>query len=186
MFFQATDDQLMERVAKGDSKAFQGLFDRYGARLLGYCRRFMGDSTRGEDMAQDVWMKVIKAASGYRAEGKFLAWLLSTARNTCLSEMRRASGKFEVPSEDIEEQNEMPAASAHDFEMLMDQKHNLDLVKRKIEALPQAQRLVLTMAMSEDLSYEQIAKELELSLAAVKSLLFRARQTLLKSVRVEQ
>lgn len=101
MLFNTTDDELMVRVASGDSRAFRGLFDRYGARLLGYCRRFMGSPTRGEDMAQDVWVKVVKAAPSYRGEGKFVSWLLSLARNTCLGELRRYSEKFEVPSENV-------------------------------------------------------------------------------------
>lgn len=64
----------------------------------------------------------------------------------------------------------------------MEEKQNLKLLKEKIEALPQSQRVVLTMAMSENLTYEQIATELDLSVPAVKSLLFRARQSLQKAM----
>lgn len=135
-------------------------------------------------MAQNVWMKVVRSAPSYRGEEKFAAWLMSLARNTCLSEMRRHSGKFEVPSEDAAEQADLSVDSAA-FEQQVGQQDNLDAIKRKIEALPKAQRVVLTMIMTENLSYEQIAKELEMTVPAIKSLLFRARKSLQKAVRTE-
>ncbi len=181
MLFRTPDDQLMERVGKGDDSAFRSLFDRHGARVLGYCRRFMGDTFRGEDMAQATWMKVIKAAPSYRGEDKFLSWVLMVARNTCLSEIRLSIQSAEVFLADQEFEDS--AVERDSFENQVSQRETLDELKEKIEALPDAQRIVLTLWMSDELSYEQIAGELKISLPAVKSLLFRARKSLEKVMR---
>jgi len=184
VLFKTSDDELMVRLATGDPSAFRSLFDRHGTRLLGYCSRFMGDTTRGEDMAQDVWMKAIRSAPQYRAEGKFVGWLLSLARNTCLSEMRKHSGKIELPSEHIEE----IADSTIDRESIaleLDRQKSVERLKRKIEALPTAQRISLVLWMSDEQTYEQIAAQMEISVPAVKSLLFRARQSLEKAMRAD-
>jgi RNA polymerase sigma-70 factor (ECF subfamily) len=177
MFANSSDDDLMARVALGDSGAFRSLFDRHSPRLLGFCRRFMGATDRGEDMAQDIWVKVVRAAPSYRGENKFGGWLMSIARHVCLDELRKHATKFEVPSEmdDVSSESTIP------LEEQIDQQEKVDELKRHIEALPASQRVVLVLSMNE-IAYEQIAEELDLTLAAVKSLLFRARQSLQKAM----
>lgn len=174
-----TDDELMLRIASGNSKAFRQLFDRHGSRLLGYCSRFMGGKSKGEDVAQEVWMKVIRAAQSYRGEGKFLSWLLMIARTSCLSELRKGSAFEEI--QDLEE----PAEAQTPVDQQLEKSQDLMRLKKSIDELPDAQRVVLTFWMVHESSYEDIARETALSVAAVKSLLFRARQTLEKKLKGE-
>jgi RNA polymerase sigma-70 factor, ECF subfamily len=178
LVFTASDDELMQELARGDQSAFRSLFERHASRVLGYCSRFMGDSTRGEDMAQDTWMKMIKAAPQYRAEGKALSWILSIARNTCLSEIRRNNPANQAPIE--EGYGEMDRT---DLQTQMEQQTRIDQLKKQIEILPDTQRAALIMWVADELSYDEIASQLEMTVSAVKSLLFRARQSLEKAMK---
>jgi RNA polymerase sigma-70 factor (ECF subfamily) len=169
LFFKATDDELMQKVASGSEAAFRSLFDRHGSRILGYCCRFMGSEPRGEDVAQEVWMKVIRASKEYQAEGKFAAWVLTIARRACLSAFRERSDNTEISFE---------AGIEADIPDLDRQTVEEELSQNEIDRLPDQQRIALLMWMTNESSYEEIAAELRLSVAAVKSLLFRARRSL--------
>lgn len=185
MFGQSSDDELMAAVATGSDSAFRRLFDRHGAAVLGYCRRLMGDSTRGEDMAQNTWMKIVRAAPSYRGEGKFKGWMLSIARHTCFSEMRLQSSQLELPTEEIGEvDNGIEAGERESVEDMLSRHQSVAAVKKLIDALPDSQRVALMLWMSEELSYSEIALAMKLSEAAVKSLLFRARQSLDQRLKV--
>jgi RNA polymerase sigma-70 factor (ECF subfamily) len=174
LVFSASDDELMQSVARGDQSAFSRLFERHASRVLGYCSRFMGDSTRGEDMAQDTWMKVVRAAPQYRSEGKCLSWILGIARNTCLSEMRRNGPQTQMDggNEDVADMN------SSDLQSQLERQAQVTELKKHIENLPDTQRAALIMWVADELSYDEIASQLDLTVASVKSLLFRARQSL--------
>lgn len=172
----------MARVATGDSAAFRRLFDRHGSRVLGYCSRFMGGRSKAEDVAQEVWMKVVRAASHYRGEGKFLSWLLTIARTSCLSELR-AQGEF--AKEAFEELADLEGDPSPSADQYMEQAQDIALLKKCIDELPDSQRVVLNLWMNHESSYEEISRETSLSPAAVKSLLFRARQTLERKLKGE-
>lgn len=180
LFEPADDDALMKQIALGNQKAFRQLFDRHASRVLGYCTRFMGGGAKGEDATQEVWMKVVRAAPSYQGEGKFLGWLLTIARTTCLSELRGNGGLEELVATD--EVIEV-ADDRESLENQMMNAQNLQQLKRQIEALPEAQRAVLILWMSHEASYDDICRDTGLSLATVKSLLFRARQTLEKCIK---
>ncbi len=126
-------------------------------------------------------MKVIKAAPSYRAESKFSAWILTIARRTCLSEMRRLA-KTALLVEEPEHGVEIEC-DKESVERQLSQSQTIHRIRSEIDKLPGAQRAALTMWMTEDLSYEEIAAELSTSVAAVKSLIFRARQNLEKALR---
>lgn len=169
----------MAEIAAGRQAAFRELFDRHGSLVLGYCRRMLGDIHRAEDVAQEAWMKIIRASAGYKAEGKFRAWLLTIARTSCLSELR---GQRDFTEIDQTIESQIPDPGKDSFEAIAS-RQSVTRLKKEIDALPANQRAVLVMWMSNDLSYEEIASELAISVASVKSLLFRARQNLEKSVR---
>lgn len=181
VFFEATDDELMQKIANGQDSAFRTLFDRHVSRVLGYCTRFMGDKSRGEDAAQEVWMKIIRAAPSYRGEGKFSAWILTIARTTCLTHLRGA-GREEVPLADNGEDLAVDETQAS-IEQTLTLGQDVARLKKEIDALPDMQRAVLVQWMTHESTYEEIAREMDLTVPAVKSLLFRAKQALERNLR---
>lgn len=182
MIFNSSDDELMKSVAEGSDSAFRRLFDRHTSRVLGLCGRFFGDRSRGEDMAQEVWMKVIRAAPSYKGKGKFVSWLMTIARMTCLSALRSETGTRETEFLDTVDADQAEF-DRESIEEVMIREDSVSEIRAKVDALPQGQRVVLTIWMSGESSYEDIAGELGLSVSSVKSLLFRAKQNLEKELR---
>tara|TARA_B100000749_G_scaffold280707_1_gene278146 strand:- start:62648 stop:63190 length:543 start_codon:yes stop_codon:yes gene_type:complete len=173
-----TDDELMIRLQKGDQRAFQSLFDRHANRVLGYSARMLGDLSKAEDVAQDAWIRVVRFAENYEGKGQFKAWLMTLTRNAALNHLRRQSRwNTEVGQENEVTLNKEDLTPVQ-IEEELDRKGQLEEVKKAIDALPNNQRVALVMYMTEDMSYEEIGKEMDLSLGAIKSLIFRARKTL--------
>lgn len=175
-----TDDELMAEIARGSQKAFAKIFDRHSSKVLGYSMRLMGgDKIKAEDISQNAWMKVIKAAPSYKGSSNFIAWVYTIVRNTAFTEIRsrRRRGEEELTDEVSEN------VSVESIESIISAQTDVDKLKKHIDDLPHSQRAVLVAFMTEELSYDEIASQLDLSVSSVKSLLFRARQSLNQSMR---
>jgi RNA polymerase sigma-70 factor (ECF subfamily) len=179
------DADLMLRVKRGDSAAFEELVDKYKQPVMNLCYRTLRDQSEAEDLAQNVFVQVFKSADRYRVEAKFTTWLFTIARNLCLNEIRRRS-RHPADSLDAAENPEDDTFSSRQFE---DRKNTSapDLLLRdelthKVEealaSLPENQRTAILLFKEKDMSYEEISKILECSLSATKSLIHRGRETL--------
>jgi RNA polymerase sigma-70 factor (ECF subfamily) len=176
----AEDVRLMRLVARGDSSAFEDLIERHQALVAGTVARMLGSNSEVEDIAQQVFIRVWKSARRYVPRAKFTTWLLKISRNLVFNEMRRARRRAQVPLQSEPGAEEIPLKDetnpAPDASLLEDE------LKRAIEEailqLPESQRMALILRRYEQLSYEQIAEVLDLSVPAVKSVLFRARTEL--------
>ncbi|MCI0746453.1 MAG: sigma-70 family RNA polymerase sigma factor [Verrucomicrobia subdivision 3 bacterium] len=178
------DAALMLRVREGDREAFALLVERYQQPVMNFVYRTLPDRTEAEDLAQHVFLQVYKSAHRYHPTAKFSTWLFTIARNLCLNEIRRRSRH---PAESLhggrDEDPDVPAREIQDtgvsgptdalLERELEQK-----VDQAVSALPEKQRTALLLCRQEDLSYDDIAKVLGCSLAATKSLIHRARETL--------
>lgn len=188
MFFSISlhiqDDELMARIAGGDGKAFQTLFDRHSKKVLGYARRLMGDIHRAEDISQEVWMKVIRNASQYKASTHFNAWVLTMTRNSCFDLLRSSAQKDRSLQTEEEGEIQVPDLEAKDVEQQLIEASDKVVVRQKIEELPQDQRVLIIAWITEDLNYEELSELSGKSISAVKSLLFRAKQNLERALKV--
>jgi RNA polymerase sigma-70 factor (ECF subfamily) len=176
----AEDVRLMRLVARGDTKAFEEVIERHQALVAGTAARMLGSNSDVEDIAQQVFIRVWKSARRYVPRAKFTTWLLKITRNLVFNELRRAKRRAQVPlqsepgAEEIplkDETNPAPDASLLDDELQR-------AIEEAIMQLPESQRMALVLRRYEQLSYEQIAEVLDLSVPAVKSVLFRARTEL--------
>jgi RNA polymerase sigma-70 factor (ECF subfamily) len=170
----------MQLVGQGDTNAFEELIDRHQALVAGTVARMLGSNSDVEDIAQQVFIRVWKSARRYVPRAKFTTWLLKITRNLVFNELRRSKrhahvslqsepGAAEVPLKD--ETNPAPDASLLETELQR-------AIEEAIVQLPESQRMALVLRRYEQLSYEQIAEVLDLSVPAVKSVLFRARTEL--------
>jgi len=180
-----SDDVLMAKIGRSDMKAFRELFERHGGHVLGYAQKYVSSREKAEDITQDVWMKVIRLAPSYNGEGHFVAWIYTITRNMCLNELRgeRRLVVSDTIVDDAESAQaiELPPAQTLEDEILS--KENWAELKGCIDSLPETQRVALLMYAVEDLSYDDIARELETTVGAVKSLIFRARGHIAKQVK---
>lgn len=171
------DGELMKQIATGNSKAFKIIFSRYGSPVLGYCARLTGDRAAAEDITQEVWIKVVKAARYYEPRASLISWLYTITRNTTLNHLRQKKQLEQLSStnEKILEEKELTQMSMED---VLTEEVSQKAVREAIDELPAQQRAALVMWLTEDMDYEQIAQELNTTVSSVKSLLFRARQNL--------
>lgn len=186
------DDLLMKRLAQGtipgakeESKAaFAMLFDRHGSLVLGYCSRILADRSLAEDVSQDVWMKVIQSAQKYEARNQLRPWLLTISRNTCINVLRSRRTFISLDTEEdseIENESQRQLGSSQDEGSAIQSmiaKDESKLFKKYLDALPATQRTALSLLLIEELSYEEIARAMDLTLPAVKTHIHRGRKQL--------
>jgi len=184
-FFDESDPDvfLMLEFQKGDRASFENLMRKYYKRVLNFIYRLTGNVETAEDLTQDVFLKVYKAAAQYHPKSKFQTWLYTIAKNAALNELRRR--KRPVMSLDAEmssggetflQQTADENAQNPSDELLTEERARA--VREAVLSLPDHQRAVVVLYRYERMSYEQIARTMGMSVSAVKSLLSRARGNL--------
>jgi RNA polymerase sigma-70 factor (ECF subfamily) len=180
----AIDVALMVRIGAGDHAAFRVLVERHQDAVVGTVAKMLGNPSEAEDISQQVFLRLWHHAKRYRPEAKFTTYLFTITRNLVFNESRRRSRRKEVSTDERDEfshlQVEANPDRRPDAELL--QAELQQAVDAAIAALPEAQRMAVVLRRYEQLPYEEIATVLDLSVSAVKSLLFRARTTLRDSL----
>ena len=177
----AENVRLMALVGGGDTRAFEQLIERHQTLVTGTVARMLSSNSDVEDIAQQVFIRVWKSASRYKHKAKFTTWLLKITRNLVFNELRRSKRHSHVPlqptdpaAEEIPvKDEEVPAPDASLLESELQ-----EAIESAILNLPDTQRMALILRRYEELSYEEISEVLDLSVPAIKSLLFRARTEL--------
>ena len=179
----------MIRVKNGDALALSILMDRYKQAVVNLVAYTVGDNIDSEDIAQHVFIRVYKSAANYEVRSKFTTWLFTITKNLALNEIRRRK-RHPTDSLDIVEQEEDYSktkqypdtkAVAPDDSLMNDEMR--ECLTTALGELPERQRLALLMFQEQGLSYEEISEILEISLSSTKSLIFRARDTLKKTLK---
>jgi RNA polymerase sigma-70 factor (ECF subfamily) len=171
--FGDPDVALMLRFQKGDAAAFDELVGRHQKAVLNIAWRYCGDRAIAEDLAQEIFVKVWKAKGSYQPSARLSTWLYRIAVNRCLNEIRSRPKKAPLP---VEETLEEPAGARPDDDL--DRAEVRQAVRRAVDELPANQRMAVILSRFHEMPYEEIAEAMSVSLEAVKSLLFRARENL--------
>ena len=177
------DWDLVARVAAGDRDAFGELVERHHRRLLRVCERLLGDAEEARDAVQEVFLKVMVKAGGFRPKALVSTWLYRVAVNHCLNVLRRRRLRRWVSLSAADDDDAVaappePAEERADPHRELDARRRWGVVHRAITGLPPNQRAVLVLARFEELSYKEIAETLGITLGAVESRLFRAMRAL--------
>ena len=178
------DAARMLRVQQGDLAAFEALVEKYRQPVFNFIQRTLRDADETEDLAQQVFVQVWKAAGRYRVASRFSTWLFTIARNLCLNEIRRRSRH---PAESIDAPtltDEGPVL--RDFADAETQNVTSQIllgeltakIEEALDDLPENQRSAILLFREQELSYDEIASILEVSVSATKSLIHRGRETL--------
>ena len=176
----AQDILWMEQVRNGDTGALRLIIETHQLRVIGTVAKMLGDDTDSEDIAQQVFIRVWNSAARYQPTAKFTTWLFKITRNLVFNELRRRkrhpAASLDGKEEDHAFQAPDTSAAAPDASLL--DRELQTAIQQAIDALPEVQRMAIILRRHEDLSYEEIAEVLDLSVPAVKSTLFRARADL--------
>ena len=183
----ATDQQLVARVQKGDSRAFDLLVLKYQHRIFGLISRYVRDVDEIQDVAQEAFIKAYRALPGFRGDSAFYTWLyriaINTAKNYLVARSRRPPGS-DVDIEDAEYYEE--GALLHEIETPENALFGAELkavVERAISQLPEDLRTAVTLREFDGLSYEDIAEIMDCPVGTVRSRIFRAREAIDSKVR---
>jgi RNA polymerase sigma-70 factor (ECF subfamily) len=175
------DAELMLRVKDGDSASFGVLLDKHRTSVIHFLYRMIQNHAVAEELAQEVFLRVYRSRATYEPTAKFTTWLFRIATHLALNSLR--DGRNERSQERLDDDsNDMPVRQVSDrrpsVEQSMVYQAKLAEVRRAIAALPEKQRAAVLMHKYEEMEYSQIAKVIGCSESAVKSLLFRAYETL--------
>ena len=172
--------RLMLRVREGDTEAFERLVNLHQRSVIGTVSRMLNNVEDAHDVAQQVFIRVWRSAARYEPSAKFTTWLFTIMRNLVFNELRRRGRKKEVSVEgQAEEHHQHLTAPSRDNPDTVAQQTELEkAIDKAIQALPEKQRLAVSLRRYDDMPYEEICVILGMSLSAVKSLLFRARNDL--------
>jgi RNA polymerase sigma-70 factor, ECF subfamily len=179
-----TDLELMLRVSRGDTESFELLLRRHRAPLVSYLVRMVQDRALAEDLGQEVFLRVYQARQRYQPEARFTTWLYRIATNLALNAIRdrRTEAVAADPMEGEEPGNGSQLDRVPDSrptaEQQLAESDRQRLIRQAIEALPENQRAAVILHKYHEVDYRQIAKVLKVSEGAVKSLLFRAYESL--------
>jgi RNA polymerase sigma-70 factor (ECF subfamily) len=175
----------MLRFQKGDMEAFQQLFNKYSSSVVNFAFRFVGSRERAEELAQEVFLQVYRWQERYEPRAKFSTWLFKIANNHCLNEVRK--GEYKVSHESLDSQRnsegeererDLPDTNPRKGDDILAAKQTADKIQTILSRLPESQRSALMLSRLEGLSYQEVAEVLGTTEKAVKSLVFRATQSL--------
>ena len=176
------DQALVERVQKGDKKAFDLLVRKYQQRVMNVLSRYVRDYAEVQDLAQETFIKAYRALASFRGDSAFYTWLyriaINTAKNFIVAQGRRP------PQEDVdatEAEQYSGADMLHESaspERLLLKDEIAKIVFKTIDALPEDLKTAITLRELEGMSYEEIAEVMACPIGTVRSRIFRAREAI--------
>ena len=184
------DQQLVERVQRGDKQAFDLLVIKYQRKLARLLSQFIRDAAEVEDVTQEAFIKAYRALPSFRGESAFYTWLyrigINTAKNFLVTQGRRAptttSGGFDSEdAENFEEGSQLREMNTPESELMS--KQIAETVNQTLQELPEELRTAITLREIEGLSYEEIASIMNCPIGTVRSRIFRAREAIAEKLR---
>ncbi len=180
MFFNLTDEQLVELAVSENPEAFGEIVKRWERKIFALCFGMLAREDEAKDAAQETFINAYRNLKNFRGDAKVSSWLHRIAVNQCLTTKRRQKSRSESFFDDEESQEEkffvappslMPSKTS-------EQNERLFLVRQAIQSLPVDLRAVVVMKEFEEMTFQEISDSLEVPLSTVKSRLYTALKQL--------
>ena len=178
--FAGSEDEVLVRKARealeGDLRPFEQLVLRYERRMVANCRYITHDPNEAEDLAQEVMVKAFYGLRSFEGRSTFRHWLQRIKVNHCLNHLKKQEGRSYIGVEEPEaggfDQLRVQATAEHQAEVIGER----ELIARILNSMTETLRIPLVLCDMDELSYEEVAKVLGISLSAVKMRIKRARE----------
>lgn len=184
-----TDEELMELYRNGSRDAFEELFARYQGKVIHFAYRMTGNQARAEEAAQETFLRIARAASTWQPKARFSTWMYTIARRTTLNFLRDEKEDAEkVTLSSGEDAREGPpplqlaGPNALNPEEMAWSSQIQERFTAALQRLPETYRAAFVLNRGDGLSYEEVASVLGISVQAVKSRIFRAREMLMDAL----
>ena len=181
------DQQLVERVQKGDKRAFDLLVIKYQHKVMAVISRLIRDPAEAQDVAQEAFIKAYRALPGFRGDSAFYTWIYRIAINTAKNYLVARNRRPPASDLDVEDAEFYPGNDAiHEMNtpernLLRDELQAT--IEQAFQDLPADLRTAVTLRELEGLSYEEIAEVMECPVGTVRSRIFRAREAIDKRIK---
>ena len=176
------DQALVERVQKGDKKAFDILVLKYQQRVMNILSRYVRDPSEVQDLAQETFIKAYRALASFRGDSAFYTWVyriaINTAKNFIVAQGRRPP-RDDIESSEAEQYDGADGLREHASpERVLLKDEIAEMVFSTIDELPEDLKMAITLREIEGLSYDEIAETMSCPIGTVRSRIFRARETI--------
>ena len=181
------DQQLVERVQKGDKRAFDLLVIKYQHKVMAVISRLIRDPAEAQDVAQEAFIKAYRALPGFRGDSAFYTWIYRIAINTAKNYLVARNRRPPASDLDVEDAEFYPGNDAiHEMNtpernLLRDELQAT--IEQAFQDLPTDLRTAVSLRELEGLSYEEIAEVMECPVGTVRSRIFRAREAIDKRIK---
>lgn len=182
-----TDAELIKALNNKERSAFRFLVDNYQQMVFKACYHILDNVEDAEDISQEVFVEAFLSISGFRGDSKISTWLYRIAVNKSKNLLRK--NKWQLLMQRFERiiPGEKPAFDAEDFSareamLSMEKSEEKKILNQALNSLPENQRIAFSLNKHNDLSYQEIAEIMEISLSAVESLIHRAKLNLQKKL----
>jgi len=172
-------------IKQGNQTAFQNIVEAYQRPIYNLCYRMLNDATAAEDAAQEVFLRAYHKLDTYNADHKFSTWLYAIASHYCLDQLKRRRLQL-ISLDALPSWQQIPSQPSTQPERLLLQAEANSEVQNLLSSLCPAYRLPIVLKYWYGMSCEEIAQTLNISVSAVKSKLFRARQTMAQTLKRQQ
>ncbi|GAB4177378.1 MAG: sigma-70 family RNA polymerase sigma factor [Calditrichia bacterium] len=176
------DLKIVERILKGDEKAYNELVEKYSGLIFSIVYKLIGNKADAEDLAQEIWLKIYKGLGSYNGEFALTTWIMKIASNHTIDFLRKKKLKTtSIHGEDSKDQNQrIPQFESKTFTPEEDllQTERIKMIEKAIDDLPEKYKQIIILRHREEKDYNEIAEIMNIPLGTVKARLFRAREIL--------
>ena len=175
-----TPDSLIEQCLIGDQAAWEAIVRQHRRKVFNIAYKFTGRHDEAEDLTQDVFLKIFKSLHTFDRRANFQTWLVSVSRNLCIDHYRSVRKERETIDRDVDANELTPAAPGQNAYQALEQRDRVELLRKAMAELPPTLREAVVKRDIQELSYQEIADQLNLPEGTVKSRMAEALDQLNK------
>jgi RNA polymerase sigma-70 factor (ECF subfamily) len=175
-------DTLIASCLGGDQAAWEEIVRQHRRKVFNIAYKFTGRHDEAEDLTQDIFLKIFKSLHTFDRRANFQTWLVSVSRNLCIDHYRSVRKERETIDRDVDAGELTPAAPGQNAFQALEQADRVELLRKAMAELPDSLRRAVVMRDLKELSYQEIADQLNLPEGTVKSRINRGRTELARQV----
>lgn len=175
-------DEIIQKCLNGDQSAWDSIVRLHWRKVFNIAYKFVGRHDQAEDLTQDVFLKLYKSLGTFDRRANFQTWLVSVSRNLCIDHYRSARRERETISRDVDPADLAPAAPGASAYARLEQRDRVELLKTALDRMAPTLRTAVMLRDIQELTYQEIAQQLNLPEGTVKSRINRGRTELARQI----
>jgi RNA polymerase sigma-70 factor, ECF subfamily len=179
----ATPDSLIEQCLSGDQVAWDTIVRQNWRKVFNVAYKFVGKHDEAEDLTQDIFLKIFKALNTFDRRANFQTWIISISRNLCIDHYRSVRKERQTIAREVDTNDLQPASRERTPYALAEHRDLRAQLKQALETLPSTLRTAVVLRDLQELSYQEIADQLQLPEGTVKSRINRGRLELARQLK---